>query len=91
MTQEKPEAGTGPAPAVPVSFRITTYWKRKRSETGLTQMASRRLVLSEVLDWVLAELPEEALTVEPDDTGGNVVIRICWDLVPAEIRYGRRP
>lgn len=37
MTQEKPEAGTGPAPAVPVQFRI------------------------------------------------------CWDLVPGEIRYGRRP
>jgi hypothetical protein len=90
MTQEKPEAGTGPAPAVPVSFRVTTYWKRRRNEAGLTQVTSQRLVVSEALDWVLGVLPDEAVTVESDDTGGNVVIRICWDLVPDEIRYGRR-
>jgi hypothetical protein len=52
MTQEKPEAGTGPAPAVPVSFRVTTYWKRRRNEAGLTQVTSQRLVVSEALDWV---------------------------------------
>jgi hypothetical protein len=79
-----------PEPAVPVEFRVTTYWERKRNEPGLTQVASQRIVLSEALDWVLSELPDDAITIEPDDTGGNVIIRICWDLVPAEIRYGRR-
>lgn len=91
MTEMKPEAGAGPAPAVPVQFRVTTYWKRRRGEAGLTQMASERLSVGEALDWVLSVLPDEAATVESDDTGGNVVIRICWDLVPEEIRRGRRP
>lgn len=90
MTQEKAGAGTGPAPVVPVEFRVTTYWKRKRGEPGLTQMASQRLSVGEALDWVLAVLPDEAATVEPDETGQNVTIRICWDLVPPEIRTGRR-
>lgn len=92
MTGKTPEITqfTEVIPAVPTEFRITTYWKRRRNEPGLTQMASRRLCVSEVLDWVLAELPDEALTIEPDEAGGNVVIRICWDLVPPGIRYGKR-
>jgi hypothetical protein len=85
-----PSTPANPEPAVPVEFRVTTYWKRRRNEPGLTQMASQRIVLSEALDWVLGELPDEALTLEHDETGRNVVIRICWDLVPGEIRYGRR-
>jgi hypothetical protein len=84
-------AGQSESPRyVPTDFRITTYWKRRRNEPGLTQMSSRRIMVSEALDWVLAELPPEAVTVESDDTGGNVTIRICWDLVPPEIRYARR-
>ena len=84
------DTSTAAATAVPVDFRITTYWKRRRGEAGLTSMASRRLVLSETLDWILSELPDGAVTIEHDETGSNVAIRICWDLVPAEIRYGKR-
>lgn len=75
-------------PAVPVSFRISTYWKRKRNEAGLTRMDSQRLLLSQALEWVLCELPEEALTIDHDLTTGVDTIRIAWALVPDEIRRG---
>lgn len=72
-----------------VSFRVTTYWKRRRGEPGLTQMASRRMDLGEALDWVLAELPAEAVNVE-SGTGAadRVHIVIDWAMVPAEVRRG---
>jgi hypothetical protein len=76
--------------AVPVSFRISTYWKRRRSEPGLTRMDSQRLLLSETLDWVLSELPEEAITVKHDLATDIVAIRIDWSRVPEAIRYGGR-
>jgi hypothetical protein len=72
----------------PVTFRVSTYWKRKRGEPGLTRMDSQRLVASQVIDWVLAEFPDDAVTitsVEPDST----VITIDWTRVRDEIRYGR--
>lgn len=86
MANENPE----PGPAVPVDFRVTTYWKRRRNEPGLTQIASQRIPLSTALDWVLAELPEEALTITPDPESDTVTIRICWARVPAEIQTGKR-
>lgn len=75
-----------------VSFRITTYWKRPRGEAGLTRMSSKRLALGQALDWILAELPYEAVTVTPDTEGGNdaVTLRIDWSQVPAGIRDGAR-
>lgn len=76
--------------AVKVSFRITTYWKRKRGEPGLTNMSSRRLQLGEALNWVMQELPDEAITVDHDFEGDNdkVTIVIDWAKVPEEIRAG---
>ena len=74
--------------AVPVTFRVSTYWKRKRGEPGLTRMDSKRIVASEVIDWVLNEFPDSAVSVTssgPDRT----VITIDWTQVPAEIRYGQ--
>jgi hypothetical protein len=75
-------------PVAPVTFRVTTYWKRERNEPGLTSMASQRLVVSQALDWVLNELPDSAVTVTGDGNGCTVVID--WTKVPSEIRYGRR-
>lgn len=73
-----------------VSFRVSTYWKRPRGEAGLTQVDSRRLSLGEALDWVLAELPEEAVTVTPGIEGDHdaVTLHIDWAKVPMEIRAG---
>jgi hypothetical protein len=91
MTQDKTEVSLPElAPSPPVQFQVTTYWKRQRNEPGLTQMTSQRLAVGEALDWVLGVLPDEAVTVDGDGTGGNVTIRICWDLVPDEIRRGSR-
>jgi hypothetical protein len=71
----------------PVTFRVTTYWKRKRNEPGLTQMASKRLTISQAIDWILAELPDEAWDVKNDDEDG-VTLTIDWAKVPNEIRLG---
>lgn len=71
-----------------VSFRITTYWKRKRNEPGLTQMASRRLDLAQALKWITDELPDDAVDVSYDsetDTGSYV---IRWSQVPDEVKDG---
>jgi hypothetical protein len=73
-----------------VTFRITTYYKRPRNEPGLTQMGTRRVSLGEALDWVLAELPEDAVTLTPDIEGDHdaMTVRIDWAKVPIEIRDG---
>lgn len=70
---------------VPVTFRITTYWKRKRGEVGLTQMQSHRLALGEALDWILRELPDEAIEITE---GEQVTLRIDWSKVPHPVRAG---
>jgi hypothetical protein len=70
----------------PVSFRITTYYKRKRNEAGLTQKASIRIDLGETLNWVLDELPDEAYDITHQDNVATLVID--WNKVPEEIRSG---
>lgn len=65
-------------PPVP-TFRITTYWKRKRGESGLTQMASQRLSLPAALDWVLQEIPDDAWEVEHN--GLDVTLTVHWGKV----------
>lgn len=77
--------------AAKVSFRVATYYKRRRGETGVTRMESKRLALGEALDWVLNELPDAAVTLTPDTEGDHdaVTVRIDWTKVPAEIRDGR--
>ncbi len=73
-----------------VSFKITTYWKRPRNEPGLTSRSSRRLQAGEALDWIVRELPEEAITMTHDHGGEHdaVTLRIDWTKVPEEIRAG---
>ncbi len=72
-----------------VSFRITTYRKLAKGETGLTSMSSVRLAASEVLDWVLDVIPDEALTVSFDGPVTTTVID--WSKVPPSIRSPRMP
>jgi len=71
---------------VPVSFRVTTYYKRKRNEPGLTQKASIRIDLGMALNWVLGELPEDAYDITHADNVATLVID--WNKVPYEIRSG---
>lgn len=73
-----------------VSFTVTTYWKRPRSEPGLTRVASKRLDLAQALAWIVRELPDEAVDAaydEATDTGSYV---IRWGQVPDEVKDGTR-
>jgi hypothetical protein len=74
-----------------VSFRITTYTKLAKGESGLTQMNSARLCASEVIDWVLNELPEDAVTISHDESGHVTTTVIDWSLVPDHVRYPKMP
>jgi hypothetical protein len=81
---EKPGAKTAP-----VTFRVSTYYKRGRNEHGVTSLDSNRICLSDALGWVLADLPEEAVSLDPntDENGDVTTLRIDWSKVPGEIRY----
>lgn len=71
-----------------VSFRVTTYFKRPRGEAGITQLATRRVSLGEAVDWILNELPDDAVAIGHDLNADVVTIVIDWSKVPDEIRYG---
>ena len=69
---------------VPVSFRLSTYWKLERHQTGFTNVSSVRISLSEVLDLLLGQLTDDEAAVE---TKGSVTrITIDWPKVPHMIR-----
>jgi hypothetical protein len=83
--------------AVPVTFAVTTYWKRPRNAPGFRTMASRRLDIGQALQWILNELPEDAFEVTYLDENGRphegeysdrVRLDIDWTKVPVEIREG---
>jgi hypothetical protein len=74
----------GETPPVPVSFRVSTYWKLPKGAPGITHYDSRRLALSEVLDLLLEQLSAEEATIASD--GAVTVITIDWSKVPAEVR-----
>ena len=71
-----------------VTFQVTTYFKRPKGEPGLTRAGSVRLSAGDALGWVLAELPEEAVTVDHDLNTDKATVVIDWAKVPDEIRYG---
>ena len=73
---------------VPVTFRITTYYKRKRNEAGLTQLASTRINMGQALDWLIAELPADAMRIGYSENREEVTFTINWSKVPAQIRTG---
>ena len=89
---EAQEQETQAEPVVPVSFRLSTYWKLGKDQHGVTHADSRRIALSEVLDLLWPHLSEEELTVSQD--GAVTTIVIDWAKVPLEIRnpfaYGVR-
>lgn len=80
VTQES----EGAEPVVPVSFRLSTYWKLARGQHGPTRIDSRRLCLSEVLDAALQQLSDGECTI--DTKGPVTTIVIDWSKVPQEIR-----
>jgi len=69
---------------VPVSFRLSTYWKLPKGASGYTHVDSRRIALSEVLDLLLENLTEKEARIDTDGT--VTVLTIDWSKVPMEIR-----
>jgi hypothetical protein len=69
---------------VPVSFRLSTYWKLPKGMTGVTHTDSRRVSLYEALNLLLRQLSEEEATVTAEGT--STVITIDWAKVPQEIQ-----
>lgn len=74
-----------------VSFKVATYRKLAKDEHGFTQMSSVRIAASQVIDWVLAELPEDAVTISHDETGEISTTVIDWGKVPEAIRHPKLP
>jgi hypothetical protein len=72
-----------------VTFRITSYWKLAKGETGLTQAASLRIGARTALDWILAEFPEDAVKIGYAD--GKTTIVIDWASVPEGVRNPKIP
>jgi len=66
------------------TFRITTYFKRKRGSGGITQLASKRIPVAVALQWVLDELPDEAWEVDQPtpENGDTATVTIDWSKVP---------
>lgn len=69
---------------VPVSFRVSTYWKLGKGQHGLTHVDSRRLALSEALDMLLEQLTDGEAVIET--VGEVTTVVIDWSKVPGEIR-----
>ena len=73
-----------------VSFRVTTYKKLAKGESGLTRMNSNRIAASELIGWALGELPEDAFTVAQDENDVSTIV-IDWAKVPDFIRNPEMP
>lgn len=71
-------------PVVPVSFRLSTYWKLAKGQHGFTHIDSRRLTMPEVLDLLLQQLGDDEASITNEGTVTTIVID--WSKVPAEIR-----
>lgn len=85
MTLAGPEA---------VTFTVSTYYKRPKGEPGLTTMGSVRIDLVQALNWILQELPDDALKIEesePDTEFDLTTFVINWKKVPDYIKDPPRP
>ena len=71
-----------------VTFQVTTYYKRPKGVPGITQMGTRRVCMGDALDWILDELPDEAVKVSHDLNTDLATVVIDWSKVPEDIRYG---
>jgi hypothetical protein len=74
-----------------VTFKVTTYRKLAKGETGPTQVGSVRLPASAALDWILRSLPEDAVTFSWPDGNQSVRIDIDWLKVPESVRWPKIP
>jgi hypothetical protein len=70
-----------------VSFKVDAYYKLSKGETGLTRVSTVRIPASEVIDWVLEHLPDEAVTIRHDETGNICTTVIDWSKVPEHTRH----
>lgn len=72
LAEDYPEPKSAPVvelePAQ-LSYRITSHWKRKRGEPGLTQRGSVRLDAADTINWILNDLPEEASEIDHGKDG----------------------
>lgn len=66
-------------------FRVSTRSKLAKGEHGPTSLDSRALAASQALEWILSELPSEAVEVSTDTAGKSVII-IDWEKVPGYLR-----
>lgn len=78
-----PEPQPEAAPPI-ISFRVTSYYKHPRGQSGMTQAGSKRLSLMEALQWVLDELPDDAWMIDhqPVSETDKLTITIDWAQVP---------
>jgi hypothetical protein len=78
-----------------VTFKITTYSKLAKGETGITQLGSLRVDAGTALMWILDELPDDAWDVQHEpsaEPGWDVVtLRLDWSRVPDSIRAPQLP
>lgn len=81
-----------------VTYRVQTYYKLAKGETGITNVSSRRLDAAAALSWILADLDSEeceAYAVTHEDSGEpglNVVtVKIDWSKVPDSVRNPKFP
>lgn len=79
-----------------ITFKVVTYRKLAKDETGLTQIASNRVDLATALNWILDELPDDAWNVEHTDDSGDpgwdkVTLTLDWSKVPDSIRAPKLP
>jgi hypothetical protein len=71
-------------PAVPVSFRLSTYWKLPKGTPGVTHMDSRRISLPEAVMLLMQQLADDEAVITSDGEVSTIVID--WSKVPAEVR-----
>jgi hypothetical protein len=76
LAEDYPEPKSAPVvepePAQ-LSYRIVSYWKRKRGEPGLTQRGSVRLDAADTINWILNDLPDEASEISFGEDGWTTV------------------
>jgi hypothetical protein len=78
-----------------VTFKVTTYRKLAKDETGYTELASQRVDAAAALVWVLDELPDDAWEVEHADSGepgwDRITLHLDWSKVPDSVRAPKLP
>jgi hypothetical protein len=78
-----------------VTHRVSTYYKLGKEEVGFTSVNSRRLSTSEAMDWLVGEIPEEAVEISYADSGTPgqdiVTLVINWSKVADSIRDPKIP